>query len=40
VFKQKYHLSQSQVSLMVATPVLLGSIGRLPLGLIADRFGP
>jgi NNP family nitrate/nitrite transporter-like MFS transporter len=40
VFKQKYHLSQTQVSLMVATPVLLGSIGRLPLGLIADRFGP
>lgn len=39
VFKQKYGLSQTQVSLMVATPVLLGSVGRLPLGLLADRLG-
>ena len=40
LFKQQYGLSQTQVSLMVATPVLLGSVGRLPLGLLADRLGP
>lgn len=40
LFKQKLGLTQTQVSLMVATPVLLGSVGRLPLGLLADRFGP
>lgn len=32
-------LSQSQVALMVAIPVLLGAIGRLPMGIAADRFG-
>lgn len=40
LFKQDYHLSQTQVSLMVAVPVLLGSIGRLPVGLLSDRIGP
>lgn len=40
LFKQRYGLTQTQVSLMVATPVLLGSVGRLPLGLLADRYGP
>src|SRR4051812_39145350 len=40
VFKQQYHLTQTQVSLMVAIPVLLGSVGRLPVGLLADRIGP
>lgn len=40
LFKQRLGLTQTQVSLMVATPVLLGSIGRLPMGLLADRLGP
>jgi NNP family nitrate/nitrite transporter-like MFS transporter len=40
ILKQQYHLSATQVSLMVAIPVLLGSIGRLPMGLLADRYGP
>jgi MFS transporter, NNP family, nitrate/nitrite transporter len=39
VFKQQYGLTQTQVSLMVAIPVLLGSVGRLPMGLLADRCG-
>jgi NNP family nitrate/nitrite transporter-like MFS transporter len=39
IFKQQYGLTTSQVSLMVAIPVLLGSVGRLPMGLLADRFG-
>ncbi len=40
LFKQSLHLSATQVSLMVAIPVLLGSLGRLPMGLLADRCGP
>ncbi len=32
-------LSASQVSLMVAIPVLLGSLGRIPMGLLTDRYG-
>jgi NNP family nitrate/nitrite transporter-like MFS transporter len=37
--KQQLHLTATQVSLMLAAPVLLGSIGRLPMGLLADRWG-
>jgi NNP family nitrate/nitrite transporter-like MFS transporter len=40
LFKQQYGLTATQVSLMVAIPVLLGSVGRLPMGLLADRCGP
>jgi NNP family nitrate/nitrite transporter-like MFS transporter len=40
ILKQQYQLTATQVSLMVAIPVLLGSIGRLPIGLLADRYGP
>lgn len=32
-------LSPLQVSIMVATPVLLGSIARIPLGALTDRYG-
>ncbi|MCL6517202.1 MAG: MFS transporter [Alicyclobacillus sp.] len=34
-----YHLSDMQKSLLVATPVLLGSLLRIPMGAITDRFG-
>ncbi|WCK52423.1 NarK/NasA family nitrate transporter [Aneurinibacillus sp. Ricciae_BoGa-3] len=34
-----YHLTATQKSLLVATPVLLGSIMRIPLGILTDRFG-
>src|SRR5512138_3650768 len=33
------HLSPVQKSIAVALPVLLGSIGRIPLGMLTDRFG-
>ena len=33
------HLSPSQKGLMVAVPILSGSLLRLPLGLLGDRFG-
>lgn len=38
-FTQLYSLSAKQKSLMIAIPVLLGSLGRLPAGMLADRFG-
>jgi MFS family permease len=34
-----FHLSATQAALLVATPVLLGSVARLPMGMLADRFG-
>lgn len=38
-FAQAYGLSAKSKSLMIAIPVLLGSLGRLPAGMLADRFG-
>jgi len=38
-FKKQFHLSPVQVSIAIAVPVLLGSLGRIPLGLLTDRFG-
>jgi MFS transporter, NNP family, nitrate/nitrite transporter len=38
-FTQLYGLSASSKSLMIAVPVLLGAIGRLPAGMLADRYG-
>ncbi len=38
-FTQLYELSATQKSLMIAVPVLLGSVGRLFAGMAADRFG-
>ncbi|MFI6500592.1 nitrate/nitrite transporter [Nonomuraea typhae] len=33
------HLSPTQTSMLVAIPVLVGSLGRIPAGMLADRFG-
>ena len=38
-FTQTYRLSATEKSLMIAIPVLLGSLGRLPAGMLADRYG-
>ena len=38
-FREMYHLSALQTSLLIAAPVLLGSIGRIPMGILADKFG-
>ncbi|MFD8533290.1 nitrate/nitrite transporter [Streptosporangium canum] len=32
-------LSPTQTSLLVAIPVLVGSLGRIPIGMLADRLG-
>ncbi|HEY2931963.1 MAG TPA: MFS transporter [Acidobacteriota bacterium] len=39
LFKTSFGLSATQVGIMVAIPVLLGSVGRLGAGWLADRFG-
>lgn len=38
-FAQAYGLSAKAKSLMIAVPVLLGALGRIPAGMLADRFG-
>jgi MFS transporter, NNP family, nitrate/nitrite transporter len=38
-FREMYHLSAWQTSLLIAVPVLLGSVGRIPMGILADKFG-
>lgn len=38
-FRQKFHLSATQTAFLVAVPVLLGALARVPMGMLADRFG-
>jgi MFS transporter, NNP family, nitrate/nitrite transporter len=38
-FKDNLHLSAFQQSLLVAVPVVVGSVGRIPVGALTDRFG-
>jgi MFS transporter, NNP family, nitrate/nitrite transporter len=38
-FQKQYHLSDFAVSLMIAVPVILGSLARIPMGVLTDRFG-
>jgi NNP family nitrate/nitrite transporter-like MFS transporter len=37
--KDALHLSSFQQALVVAVPVLVGSLGRIPVGALTDRFG-
>jgi NNP family nitrate/nitrite transporter-like MFS transporter len=39
IFTELYHLTASQTALLVAVPVLLGSLARLPMGMLTDRYG-
>jgi len=38
-FSRLYSLTASQTAFLVAVPVLLGSIARLPMGVLTDRYG-
>jgi NNP family nitrate/nitrite transporter-like MFS transporter len=38
-FKDVLHLSPFAQSLVVAVPVIVGSVGRIPVGALTDRFG-
>lgn len=33
------HLTSTQTALLVATPILVGSVGRIPVGALTDRYG-
>src|SRR6266542_780807 len=39
ILKKSLSLGPVQVSIALAIPVLLGSIGRIPLGMLTDRYG-
>lgn len=38
-FKEALHLTAFQQALVVAVPVLVGSLGRIPVGALTDRLG-
>ena len=38
-YTEEMHLSGTQKALLVATPVLVGSVGRIPVGALTDRYG-
>jgi NNP family nitrate/nitrite transporter-like MFS transporter len=38
-FRETFHLTPSETALLVAIPVLLGSLARIPMGILTDRFG-
>src|SRR5581483_11431973 len=39
IMRKNMSLSPMKVSIALAVPVLLGSLGRIPLGMLTDRFG-
>ena len=39
ILKENLNLDPVQVSIALAIPVLLGSVGRIPLGILSDRYG-
>lgn len=39
IIRERLELTSMQVSIAIAVPVILGSVGRLPLGMLSDRFG-
>lgn len=38
-FRQVLDLTASETAFLVAVPVLLGALARIPMGMLADRFG-
>jgi NNP family nitrate/nitrite transporter-like MFS transporter len=38
-FRERYGLSATESGILVAVPVVLGAVARIPFGLLADRFG-
>jgi NNP family nitrate/nitrite transporter-like MFS transporter len=38
-FRTQFNLSAQSTALLIAVPVLLGSVARLPIGMLTDRFG-
>ena len=38
-FRESFHLTQQETALLVAVPVILGALARIPMGMLTDRFG-
>lgn len=38
-YAKSMNLSSTQTALLVATPILVGSVGRIPVGALTDRYG-
>ncbi|HZE39577.1 MAG TPA: MFS transporter [Stackebrandtia sp.] len=38
-YSQSLHLSPAETSILVAIPVLVGSLGRIPIGVLTDKLG-
>jgi NNP family nitrate/nitrite transporter-like MFS transporter len=38
-FRAELHLSATDAAFLVAVPVLLGALARIPMGMLTDRFG-
>lgn len=38
-YTEQFHLATNQKALLIALPVLVGSLGRIPAGALTDRFG-
>ncbi|MFD8432371.1 MFS transporter, partial [Streptomyces coelicoflavus] len=38
-FKESLGLTSFEQSLLVAVPVVVGSLGRIPVGALTDRYG-
>lgn len=39
LLQTQYHITDVQISILIAIPVILGSIARIPMGVLTDRFG-
>lgn len=37
--QKQYHINDLGISVLIAVPVILGSLARIPMGLLTDRFG-
>src|SRR5690349_13908085 len=38
-FRELLQLSATRTAFLVSVPVLLGAVARIPMGMLADRFG-
>ena len=38
-FRDRFHLTASEAAFLVAVPVILGALARIPMGMLTDRFG-
>ena len=38
-FRDTFHLGASETAFLIAVPVLLGALARIPMGMLTDRYG-